>query len=105
MKLPTKQQAIQYTIAALSVVGGIAALGPQIDLLPNKLQPWGVTLVLGAIVAEKILIAANQLLVGPSELQNAGTQQKLAKLPDLSTPAVDTSKNFTSVTPPENIIK
>jgi hypothetical protein len=105
MKLPTKQQAIQITIAALSAVGGIAALGPEVNLLPQKLQPWGVALVMGSIIAEKILIAANQLLVGPSAIQNAPTQVALAKLPDLSTPAIDTSKNLTSVTPPESISK
>jgi hypothetical protein len=81
----TKQKILQIIVAVVTVLGVVAGLAPEVNMLPASWQPYGLGMVGIAIGLEKILISTNQILVGPAKLQTAATQEKLAALPDKST--------------------
>lgn len=81
----TKQKVLQISIAVTTVLGVIAGFAPYMNLLPESWQKYGLGAIGLSIMAEKILISTNQILVGPSKLQSAAVQTSLAELPDKST--------------------
>jgi hypothetical protein len=95
-----KQKVLQIIVAVVSVLSVIVGLAPQVNLLPASWQPYAVSIFAITLVLEKVLVATNQILVGPTKLQSANAQTMLAELPDKSNAPSSDPINQISLTPP-----